>query len=92
MTARTPTTYAPTRGQGRGRGRRPSQYVRHVDDGKSDQSDNGDYVYSVSSTSSKQPTAEVIIQGMTMNMIIDSDSSVNILDEKQWLKIKIDHI
>ena len=84
--------------QGRGRGRRSSKHVNRVveeteqqsDSDKSDIDDN--YAFSVERPTSgsrhKQPIAKVFIQGMRVSMLIDSGSSVNILDEKQWLMMK----
>src|SRR5664279_4247164 len=55
---------------------------------QSDESESDDnYVFSVG-TGSKQPITNVIIQGTRIKMIIDSGSSVNIVDHKQWSLIK----
>ena len=90
------TTFIPARGQGRNRGRRLLSQVNRVDEQEqqsdSDWSDNDDnYVFSlkpVSGSRSQHPIAKVFIQGTRVSMIIDSGSSVNILDEKQWLMMK----
>src|SRR5208282_308941 len=89
--ARTPTTYSQFRGRGRGL-RRP-QHVRFVDDqplpSADEESEDETFVFSVGTTPGlKQPRTNVNIQGTLINLILDSGSSVNIIDEKQWSSMK----
>ena len=91
---RAPTTFTPSRGRGRGRRPPQQQHVRLVDDQHQqsdyeEESEDENYVFSVGATAgSKQPTTTVLIQGTRIKLIIDSGSSINIIDEKQWLSMR----
>lgn len=71
--------------------RKPSRYrVRSVDDVSNNTEEH--YAFSISSSRSKDSFVHVTAGGVQVNLLVDSEATVNVMDHKLWESLKVNRV